>query len=87
MDIKSYSQLKKLFAYNKPLDKINVGEEIGDCFWYLINLSEMLEINIEDVLENNIEKLQIRYPDKFNQKDAITRNLIKERVILEQLQK
>ncbi len=76
---------KKLFAYNKPLDKINIAEEIGDCLWYLINLCGMLELNIEDILENNIEKLQTRFPDKFTQEDANIRNLTKERTILEKM--
>ena len=76
---------KKWFAYGKQLDKTNVAEEIGDQFWYLINLCRMLEINPEDVFDICIKKLQTRYPDKFTQEKAVNRDLDKERKILEEL--
>lgn len=75
---------KKWFAYNKELDKINVSEEIFDCFWYLINLCRMLNIDIEKGLETNINKLRARYPENFTEYNAINRDLAKERSILEQ---
>ena len=74
---------KKWFAYGKELDKINVSEEIFDCFWYLVNLCRMLDIDIEKELERNIEKLRARYPEKFTEYHANNRNLKKEREILE----
>jgi NTP pyrophosphatase (non-canonical NTP hydrolase) len=74
---------KKSLAYNKPLDIVNISEEIGDIFWYLINLCTMLNLNAEDILEKNINKLETRYPDKFDSDHAINRNLDKEREILE----
>jgi NTP pyrophosphatase (non-canonical NTP hydrolase) len=74
---------KKWFAYNKPLDLINIGEEIGDTFWYLSNLCRMLNFDIEKILETNIKKLETRYPDKFTEEKAINRNLENERKILE----
>jgi len=76
---------KKWFVYGKPLDKTNVAEEIFDIFWYLINLCRMLGIDPEEGMQNNIDKLTARYPNKFNQKDAINRDLVKEREILEKL--
>jgi NTP pyrophosphatase (non-canonical NTP hydrolase) len=76
---------KKQFAYGKASDKTNVAEEIGDQFWYLINLCRMININPEDVFDTNIKKLKSRYPDKFSQEKAINRDLDKERKILEEL--
>lgn len=29
--------IKKNYAYGKPLDLVNVGEEIGDIAWYFVN--------------------------------------------------
>jgi NTP pyrophosphatase (non-canonical NTP hydrolase) len=76
---------KKWFAYNKPLDKTNVAEEVGDCFWYLCNLCRMLNLDPEAILQNNINKLRARYPEKFTNENAIHRDLDKERKILEEL--
>jgi len=74
---------KKQLAYNKPVDWINVKEEIGDLMWYIGNLCYMLNFDLEKILEKNIEKLKTRYPDKFDSGYAIQRNLNKERSILE----
>ncbi len=74
---------KKAFAYGKELDKINVSEEIFDCFWYLVNLCRMLNIDIEKGMQTNIDKLKTRYPNKFDTDRAINRDLNKERTILE----
>jgi len=29
--------IKKFIAYKKPIDTVNVGEEIADCCWYIAN--------------------------------------------------
>jgi NTP pyrophosphatase (non-canonical NTP hydrolase) len=76
---------KKWFAYDKVLDKVNVAEEIGDSFWYLINLCRMLELDPEEIMANNIKKLQTRYPEKFSTEKALHRDLGKERKVLEEL--
>jgi len=75
---------KRWFAYGKELDKTNVEEEIFDCFWYLLNLCRMLNINPEMGMATNILKLESRYPNlRFDENNAIQRNLEKERLILE----
>jgi NTP pyrophosphatase (non-canonical NTP hydrolase) len=76
---------KKWFAYGKELDKVNVAEEISDCFWYLVNLCNMLNLNPQEVFDINIKKLKARYPEKFTQYNANNRNLEEERKILEEL--
>jgi NTP pyrophosphatase (non-canonical NTP hydrolase) len=76
---------KKQLAYGKEIDYVNVMEEVGDLFWYIANLMRMLDINFQDTLQINIDKLRIRYPDKFSEDRALNRDLKKEREILEQL--
>lgn len=46
--------IKKHIAYNKPLDLVNVGEEIGDCAWYIANRSTFLVIDekSEELMSN-----------------------------------
>jgi len=75
---------KKNFAYKKQIDWINVEEEVCDIMWYLINFCNINNIDIERALDKNIEKLKIRYPEKFTENNAINRNLDDERKILEQ---
>lgn len=74
---------KKAFAYGKFLDKTNIGEEIGDIFWYLINLCRMLNLDPEELMDACIKKLKIRFPNKFTEKNALDRNLVAERNSLE----
>lgn len=75
---------KKHFAYGKELDIVNVEEEIGDLLWFIVNYCEMMKLDISSIMHKNISKLEARYPDKFNQENAINRDLVKERNILNQ---
>lgn len=75
--------LKKHVVYNKPLDLVNVQEEAGDIAWYLALLCDAAGYQLEDVMERNIAKLRARYPDKFSEEAALTRDLVAERAELE----
>lgn len=74
---------KKSMFYGKTLDKINIGEEIADMMWYLSNLARLLDMDVEKLLDNNIDKLRKRFPDKFTSENALNRNLEAERKELE----
>lgn len=75
--------LKKHIFYGKKLDIVNLAEEMGDVFWYLAVLSDVLEAPFEQVMEKNIAKLRARYGDKFTSEKALNRDLETERKILE----
>lgn len=152
--------IKKHIAYGKPLDVVNIGEELADTAWYVANKSRMFlpeilkeavwgndnvfyetlkdyrqdtDLQIESLsdvcnvlailmprdtldevsenimdkhigipaivilhevaeyfkldffqlLTNNISKLQVRYPEKFTNENALNRDLSAERVELE----
>ena len=75
--------LKKTIFYGKPLDIVNLQEEIGDLLWYIAEACNSMDINILTLMVRNIEKLQARYPDKFSSEKAMNRDLQKEREILE----
>lgn len=53
--------IKKHVIYNKPLDLVNVVEEIGDLEFYLEQLRQRLGITREETLAANIAKLSVRY--------------------------
>lgn len=75
--------LKKTVFYGKPLDLVNLKEEVGDVFWYLAIVADVCGFSFEEAMETNIKKLRARFPDKFTEAHAITRNLETERAILE----
>lgn len=66
-----------------PLDTVNLGEEIGDLFWYLALAMDELELDPAKVAEVNIAKLRARYPDRYEDSAAVDRDLAAERKILE----
>lgn len=145
---------KKFMAYKKPMDLVNLGEELADISWYIVNKCRFQELALEDnfdevlaevtelvdtkmftvdtltsevkaeailtlilsvyctpinnlfnapiiqlgflhkiaslfdldyfqCLTNNIEKLKIRYPEKFTEEAAQNRDLEAERIELE----
>jgi NTP pyrophosphatase (non-canonical NTP hydrolase) len=75
--------LKRYIAYAKPVDKVNVKEELGDVLWYMARICSLFEWTLEEVMELNINKLEIRFPEKFTEEAALNRNLDKERETLE----
>ena len=63
--------IKKHVFYNKPLDKENVVEELGDAIFYLQSIMNTINISKEDVIEHNMDKLNKRYPGfKYSDKKA-----------------
>lgn len=75
--------LKKHIFYGKELDLVNIQEELGDMFWYAGLLADACGFTFDDTMAKNLAKLKARYPHKFTKRDAILRNLKKERQILE----
>jgi NTP pyrophosphatase (non-canonical NTP hydrolase) len=73
---------KKYVFYGKQLDLVNVKEEIGDIMWYIANFCTITNIDLEELLHANIEKLKLRYPDKFDSDKAINRDVAAERALL-----
>lgn len=76
--------IKKYVAYGKELDRrkeiksLNKIQEAYLCLYYRYNL------NVSDCMQANIEKLMIRFPDKFNTENAINRDTDEERTKLEE---
>ena len=40
---------KKNLAYKKPIDLVNLGEEIADIAWYLVNEATLHNITLRDI--------------------------------------
>ena len=66
--------VKKHVIYNKPLDRENVIEELGDLEFYMEALRSLIDITREETLEANIKKLGKRYSEKkYSDQQAINR--------------
>lgn len=76
-------QLKKHLMYGKPLDVVNLKEELGDLLWYVSVACRVLDVTYEELFDSNISKLRTRYPEKFTDAKALTRDTEKERKTLE----
>lgn len=75
--------LKKHIFYNKPLDRSNLFEELGDLFWYMALICDELDFDFETIMQKNIEKLKVRYGHKFSSERSENRDLEKEREAFE----
>lgn len=64
--------LSKYYFHDKPFDSEKLKEEIGDCMWYLSNLSLANGFKWSEVATNNINKLRTRHGEKYN-KDFYTK--------------
>lgn len=65
--------VKKVWVYNKPIDRENMIEELGDSFYYFTGLLILLGIELKDVIEANMVKLAKRYPNGYSDQAAIER--------------
>lgn len=75
--------MKKHMIYGKPLDLVNLSEEVGDVMWYLALLCKHCGVSFEQVWAANIAKLAKRYPEKFSEDAALNRDIGAERQILD----
>lgn len=86
-----FDAVKKFVIYNKPLDRLNVVEELGDLEFYMEGLRQGLGITREETLAGNVAKLGERYKglkytdaaaqeraDKVSERDFIGKKLLAE---------
>lgn len=76
--------VKKAKIYGRELDTVNLIEEAGDLMWYLAILADDLGVSFEEIWERNINKLHVRFPEKYTDHHAENRDLKNERAALEQ---
>jgi NTP pyrophosphatase (non-canonical NTP hydrolase) len=67
--------LKKSLYHDHELNIHEVIKEVGDIMWYIANLCNELNLDLSQILDINIEKLLKRYPDGFDTKKSINREV------------
>lgn len=75
--------VKKNLAYGKEIIKEKEKDILLSLLFTLQTLWKDFDFDLEKSLENNINKLRIRFPDKFTEENALNRNLEAERKELE----
>lgn len=65
------------------IDAVNIQEEVSDAAWYVAIINDELKLDYYTGLTNVVNKLIVRYPEKFDSFFADNRNLEAERKQLE----
>ena len=65
--------VKKHLAQGHELDREHLIKELGDVAWYLAETATALDVTLEEVLCQNIEKLKKRYPQGFEVEKSVGR--------------
>jgi NTP pyrophosphatase (non-canonical NTP hydrolase) len=65
--------VKKHLAQGHELDRDKIIKELGDVAWYMAEIATVLDVELEDVLVQNIEKLKKRYPEGFSTEKSLNR--------------
>lgn len=76
--------VKKALIYGKEPDLVNLDEEFADKLWYIALYCKARDISFEYLFDLVIKKLQVRFPDKFTEDEAINRDVAAERRLLEE---
>lgn len=73
-DAGEFATIVKAFTiYGKHLNMQHMVEELGDILWFVSYAADCLGTDLKTVAEANIEKLRVRYPDKYSDAAAIAR--------------
>ncbi len=65
--------IKKAFFHGHELSREMLAKELGDVLWYLAVMAHTLDIPLETIARQNIEKLARRYPEGFSQERSLHR--------------
>ena len=66
--------IKKQVVYNKPTDRANIVEELGDLQFYMQAIMNLYGITYEEVFQGNADKLAKRYVNlNYTDREAVAR--------------
>ena len=63
--------IKKKLVYGQEVDEFKLKEELGDLFHYMTQLMNVYGFTLDDIMKCNMTKLRKRYPNGYNNHDAI----------------
>lgn len=56
---------KKFLAYQKPIDTVNLGEELADIAWYIVNKCRFHQVPLDDNFNEVIEEIGVIIKEKM----------------------
>lgn len=65
--------LKKVLHHGHDLEVDKVKKELGDCLHYIAGIATFLDLTLEEIAYENIEKLKKRYPSGFSEEASRNR--------------
>lgn len=65
--------VKKWLMQGHELDKGHLIKELGDVAWYLAEAATALDVPLETVLQENLDKLRQRFPNGFDTEASVHR--------------
>ena len=65
--------VKKWLMQGHDLDKEHLIKELGDIAWYLAEAATALDVPLETVLQENLDKLRRRFPNGFDTQASVHR--------------
>lgn len=63
------SEVKRAAFYDRPIDDrmlSHMREELGDILWYVALAATATGTSLGEIAKNNIDKLRLRFPEKFS---------------------
>lgn len=67
--------VKKHLFQGHPLDKEHMAKELGDVAWYLAIAAAGIGYGLDLIFQMNVDKLIARYPDGFDVKRSLHREV------------
>lgn len=71
--------VEKRVYYGQEFPNDKFVDELGDVLWYAAQLCNAVGVSLSDVMRKNLAKLQARYPDRYTDERAATRDREAER--------
>ena len=65
--------VKKWLMQGHELDKEHLIKELGDVAWYLAEAATTLDVPLETVFQENLDKLHRRFPNGFDAQASVHR--------------
>lgn len=66
--------IKKHEFHGHELNVAELRKELGDILWYVAEAASVLNIDLNDIAEENINKLRRRYPEGFSSERSVNRS-------------
>ena len=65
--------VKKWLMQGHELDKEHLVKELGDVAWYLAEAATALDVPLEVIFQENLDKLRRRFPNGFDTEASVNR--------------